>query len=185
MAADFGLIVDAAERCAHELSSQRSGDRLAKRGLANSGRADKAQNGSVPARVELAHREKLDDTLLDLVEAEMIGVEDLTGFGNLDPIRLGCPPWQLDQPVEIGTHHRVLRRSVRHARQALQLLVCLACHLLGHLGFGDGFAQRLDLDAVAGFPFPEFLLDRLQLLAQQVFALTLIDVRLGTLVEFA
>jgi hypothetical protein len=76
-------------------------------------------------------------------------------------------------------------RTVRHALQALQFLVGLRRHLLGHSGVGDRLAQRLDLDAVAGFALAQFLLDRLQLFAQQVFALALVDARLGALVELA
>jgi hypothetical protein len=115
----------------------------------------------------------------------VIGVEDASRFGNFDAIRLGRFPGQLDQPVEIGAHHRILGRTVGHALQALQLLVRLRRHLLGHPGVGDGLAQRLDLDAVAGFALAQFLLDRLQLLAQQVFALPLVHAGLGALVELA
>ena len=134
-------------------------------------------------RVELAHGKKLDDALLDLIEAEVICIEDASRFSDFDAIRLRRFPWQLDQPVEIRAYHRVLPGTVRHALQALQLFVGLRRHLLGHLGVGDGLAQRLHLNAVAGFPLAQFLLDRLQLLAQQVFALALVHAGLGALVE--
>ena len=42
--ADFGFIMDAAQRHAHELAPQRAGDRLAEGGLANTRRADEAQD---------------------------------------------------------------------------------------------------------------------------------------------
>jgi hypothetical protein len=87
MAADLGFIVHAAQRGAHELAPERPGDRLAKRGLADPGRSDEAQNRPVTGRVELAHGEELDDALLDLVEAEVIGVEDASRFGDFDAIR--------------------------------------------------------------------------------------------------
>ena len=44
VAADLGLVAHAAERHAHELAIERSGDRLADRGLARSGRPDQRQD---------------------------------------------------------------------------------------------------------------------------------------------
>ena len=51
VAADLGLVVQAAEADADELASQRPGDRLADRGLAGAGRADQGQDRAVGAAV--------------------------------------------------------------------------------------------------------------------------------------
>ncbi|EXI71355.1 MAG: hypothetical protein AW07_03687 [Candidatus Accumulibacter sp. SK-11] len=185
MSAYLGFVVTAAERGADEPAPQRARDRLAERGLADAGRADEAENRSVSAGVELAHGKELDDPLLHLDEAEVVGIEDSPCLGDLDAVRHRFSPRQLDQPVEVGANHRVLGGSVGHPFQALELLAGLRRHLLRHPGIGDGLAQRLDLDAVAGVAFAQLLLDRFHLLAQQVFALALIDARLGPLVEFA
>gem|GEM_PF-6527193 len=136
-------------------------------------------------RVELAHGEELDDPLLHLAEAEVVGFEDAARFGDLDAVRRRFPPGQLDQPVEVGADHRVLGRSVGHPLQAPQFLARLRLDLLRHRGLDDRLAQGLDLDAVAAVALAEFLLDRLHLFAQQVFALALVDARLGPLVDFA
>ena len=46
MAADLGLVADAAERDPDELPAHRAGDGLAERGLADAGRADQGQHGA-------------------------------------------------------------------------------------------------------------------------------------------
>ena len=50
VAADLGLVVDAAEAGAHELAPGRARDALAERGLADAGRADEAQDRALPLR---------------------------------------------------------------------------------------------------------------------------------------
>ena len=44
MAADLGLVADAAEGDADELAAERARDRLAERGLADAGRADQREH---------------------------------------------------------------------------------------------------------------------------------------------
>ena len=79
MAADLGLVAHAAERNADELASGRLGDRLAKRGFADAGRADQTKDRAGQLIGALLDGQILDDPLLDLLETEMIGVEDLFG----------------------------------------------------------------------------------------------------------
>ncbi len=79
MAADFGLVAHAAERHAHEFAPGRLGDRFAERGLADAGRTDQAQDRSGQLIGALLHGQIFDDPLLDLFQAEMIGVENLLG----------------------------------------------------------------------------------------------------------
>ena len=66
VAADLGLVAHAAEREAHELASQGARDRAPERGLAHSGRSDEAEDRAARVGLELAHREVLEDALLDL-----------------------------------------------------------------------------------------------------------------------
>ena len=84
MAADLGFVVDAAQARAHELETERARDALAERGLADAGRADEAQDRAAAVRVQLAHREVLEDAPLDLVEAVVIGVENLARLRDVD-----------------------------------------------------------------------------------------------------
>ena len=179
MAADFRLVMDAAEAHPHELAAHGAGDRLAERGLADAGRADEAQDRRLAVRRELAHGEIFDDPPLDLVEAEMVLVEDAPRLRDVDRGFLGQRPGQLDQPVEIGAHHAVLAGGLRHALQPAQFLARLVLDLLRHLGLGDGGAELRHLRALALVAFAELALDRGHLLAQQHLAVARIDRRLG------
>src|SRR5258706_332962 len=181
----LGLVVHAAERHAHELAPERFRDALAERSLPDSRRADEAQDRPVAIRIELAHCEVLEDTLLDLFEAEMIRVENAPRFGDVDRVGLGALPRQLDQPVEIGANHGVLAGGVGHAFQALDLLERLLLHLFWHSRFGNRFPELLDLPRVPVFALAQFLLDRFHLFAQDVAALGLVHARLGALVDLA
>ena len=93
VAADLGLVADAAERDAHELAAHRPGDGLAEAGLADAWRADEREDGArLPSRrrrsvgcrragrAQLADGEELDDAVLDLVEAVVVGVEHRAGL---------------------------------------------------------------------------------------------------------
>ena len=77
VAADLGLVVDAAEAHADELAAHRPGDALAERGLADAGRARRSSRiGLRIVSASAAHREVLEDPLLDLLEAVVVLVED-------------------------------------------------------------------------------------------------------------
>ncbi len=96
VAADLGLVVHATEADAHELAAQRPRDALAERGLADAGRADEAQDRAAPFRVQLAHREELEDAPLDLLEAVVVLVEDLARMVDVVLLMVELRPRQLD-----------------------------------------------------------------------------------------
>ena len=86
VAADLGLVAHAAEGDADELAAERAGDGLAQRRLADAGRADEREHGARAAAADdlqaalgatAAHGEVLDDAVLHVVEAVVVGVEDL------------------------------------------------------------------------------------------------------------
>ena len=77
--ADLGLVTHAAQRHADELAARGLGDRLAERGLADAGRSDEAQDGPAQLVGAALHGEILEDALLHLVEAEVIGIEHVLG----------------------------------------------------------------------------------------------------------
>src|SRR6185503_1208093 len=137
VAADLGLVVHAAERDALELASRGARDRLAERGLADSGRADEAQDRALALGVELAHREVLEDAALDLVEAVVVLIQDFPGFLNVYFLRLGALPGQLGEPLQVGAQHRAFGAALAHALQALELLHRVLVGVLGHAGGVD------------------------------------------------
>ena len=67
MAADFGLIVYAAERDVHEVAARGVRDRLAERCLADARRTDQAQDRPGQLIGALLHRQVFDDSFLDLL----------------------------------------------------------------------------------------------------------------------
>ena len=181
MAADLRLVVDAAQARAHELQAERARDALAERGLAHAGRADEAQDRAAALRVELAHGQVLEDPLLDLGQAEVVLVENLPGARNVDRLGIELRPGQGDEPVEVGAHHRVLGRFLRHPLEPLELLGGLLGRFLGHLRVGDGLAQVVEFAAFLAFA--ELGADRLHLLAEVELALTLVDLFLRLLFQ--
>ena len=72
MAANFGLVVYAAEADAYECLAHRAGDRLPQRSLADAGRAREAEDGCLALGRKLAHGQILYNARLDLLESEMI-----------------------------------------------------------------------------------------------------------------
>ena len=110
VAADLGLVAHAAQGDAHELAPQRARDGLAERGLADAGRADEAQDRALLVALELAHRQVFEDALLDLLEAVVIGVEDVARRLDVELVLGDDAPRQLDQPFEVGARDRVLGR---------------------------------------------------------------------------
>ena len=177
VAADLGLVAHAADAEALELAPQRPGDRAAKRGLADAGRTDEAQDRAAGVRLELSHREELEDPVLDLLDVVVILVEHLARVLEVEVVLGRLVPRQRGDPLEIAAHHPVLRHRGLQALESRELAVGLLAHLLGKLGRVELLAQlgdlRLHLVGLA-----KLLLDGLELLAQEVLALALVELGL-------
>src|SRR5260221_13628951 len=72
MAPDLGFVAHAAQRHAHEIATGSARHRLAERGLADTRRADQAQDRALHFLHALLDREVLKDALLDLLQPEMV-----------------------------------------------------------------------------------------------------------------
>ena len=92
MTTDLRFVVDATERDAHELASERAGDRLTERRLADARRADEHEDRAgtamracvdVALGAQLAHREELDDAVLHFVETGVVRVEHGAGVAEV------------------------------------------------------------------------------------------------------
>ena len=187
VAADLGLVADAAQRHADELASGGAGDRLADRGLAGAGRADQGQDraGLLVLRdaavgPQLAHGQVLGDAVLDVLEAGVVLVQDLTRVHGIELLVGALVPRHGDQPVEVGADHARLAGLLAHALEAAELLVGLLAHGLGHARLGDLGAVLLD---DVGRVLAQLALDRLHLLAQEVLALLLVGAGLHVLAD--
>src|SRR5205085_1381246 len=93
VAPDLGLVAHAAEGDADELAAHGARHALAQAGLADAGRPDEGDDGADapasgrgdvgvdlvghrPLRPQLAHGQELDDAILHVVEAVVVGIED-------------------------------------------------------------------------------------------------------------
>ena len=95
MAADLGLVADAAEGDPDEPAAQGPGHGLAQRRLADAGRTGEQEHGAgataaddleAPLGAPGPDGEVLHDPVLHLVEAMVVGVEDLPGSGEVGDV---------------------------------------------------------------------------------------------------
>ena len=172
MAADLGFVANAAQAHADELAARRLGDRLAERRLADTGRADEAKDRRLQPVDALLHRQVLDDAFLDLLEAVMIGVQDLHRRGEVLADLALLLPRQREQRVDEIADDGGLGRHRRHHLELLELAERLRFRLLRHPGGLDLLFHLVEIGIFVALA--EFLLDRLDLLVQVVLALALL-----------
>ncbi len=185
--ADLRLVADAAEGHADELAAGRASDRLADRRLAGAGRPDERENRAGALVVldaallaELRDRDVLDDAVLHVVEARVIRVEHLPGVLRVETLLGALAPRDREQPVEVVADDGRLGRLVAHALESRELTLGLLEDVFGHLRLGDLGAVLLDDRALV---LAQLLADRLELAAEDVLALLLVDVRLDVLLD--
>src|SRR5438445_199983 len=174
MAANFGLIVYAAQRYPDELASQRARDRAAQRSFANSRRPYEAKNWAFHRRLQPAHGEVVQDAIFYFLQIIVVGVENLFGFENIYFTAGSLSPREYRQPLDVISSHAVISGHRRHACQPAQLFQCLFLHIIRH-ACRFNFLPKFFGIALAFILLAEFLLDRLHLLAQVVFTLALLD----------
>ena len=137
MAAHLSLITDTAQRHANEVASGGLGDGFAQRGLADTRRPDKAQDGAAHLGRAGLHREVLDNPLLDLVQAIMIGFQHLFGGHHVVVDLAALFPRDRQHPVQVVAHHGRFRAHRAHGAQLLQFGNGLLPRLLGEPGLLD------------------------------------------------
>ena len=138
--------------------------------LPTPGGPTKQRIGSAHVVGQLVHREVLEHALLDLLEPVVVLVEDLLRFDEVELLVVVGLPRQADEPVEVGADDAGLGRRLRHLLEPAELLERLLGDLLGHAGRGDLVLVLVDL-GLHLVELAELLLDRLELLAQEVLAL--------------
>ena len=187
VAPDLGLVPHATQGDPHEAPPEGAGHGLAEGGLADAGRPDQGDDGARPpaggARLvhaslgpQLAHGQELDDPLLDLVEARVVGVEDLAGRGHVELIRGALGPGQAEDRVEPALDPAPLHVLFGHALEAPELLAEGPDDLVGHpTGLEGVDAGRVVRRGVTVVVLAQLLADGVHLPAEQVLALLLVD----------
>mmetsp|Transcript_10990 Transcript_10990/g.44545 ORF Transcript_10990/g.44545 Transcript_10990/m.44545 type:complete len:398 (-) Transcript_10990:243-1436(-) len=191
---DLGDVVEAADRKPREVAAERFGDRRADRGLADARRADEAEDLALDGPNEGADGDELQDAVLDVVHAVVLGVQDVHRLGDVEGLGLVAAPRDRREPVEVRPRHvelgRVLLkrlqlgelfldRALRFLRDdaTLRMLVLLflrlGSFLLLVLALELGVVQQRDLVSVflderlfVVLLDAELLLDRLELLVE-------------------
>src|SRR5207342_3641064 len=172
---------DPAERDPDELPAEGARDALAERRLAHTGRSDQREDRARTASgrlaqpallAELADSQVLEDPILHVLQALVVGVEHDARLGDVQVVVRTDVPRDLDHPVEVRADPALLGRLLGRPLQAAQLAQRLFLDVLRHAGLGDLLAVLLDdvLFAVLA----ELFADRAHLLAQQELALALL-----------
>ena len=177
VAANLGLVPDATQRNARKFAAQRPGNRNGHRGLADTGRADQADDLAVFVFGQLLNGKLLDDALLDLVKAVVVLVQPGAYAPQIQTVVRFLVPRQVQTGVKVVAYDCRLRGRGRHVGEPGNLLEQRLGNLLVQV-------QRLDLLAVFHglaedvLPFSQLILNGLELLAQVVFAMVLIHLLL-------
>ncbi len=185
VALDLGFVTHAADAETIELASQRIGYRTADGRLADAGWTNQQHDrpGNLPG--QRAHTQELDDAVLHIGQPFVIAIELLAGLVDVEVIDRVLTPWQRSQGVEVIARACVLRRTGLQHRELLQLFLDPLPGVFGHDAILEAGAKTLSLDGLVILLNPEFLLDFLQLLAQEELALPLADPLLDLLPDFA
>ena len=122
VAADLGLVSNAAQCDAPVAASHRTRDRVSERGLADARRAEEQEDRALLVGAQLADGHVLDDALLDLLETVVVLVEHALDFLDLDLVGRGLGPRKIGEPVEVGARDVPLGRLRVHGAHARDLL---------------------------------------------------------------
>ena len=145
--------------------------------LPTPGGPTKQRIGPTDVALQLRDGEVLDDPFLHLVEVEVVLVEDAPRLLEVEVVLGHLVPRQRDDPVQVRADDAVLGRRRGQLLQPGELALRCLADILGQLQLGELRAELVHLGLLL-VALAELLLDRLQLLAQEVLALALLHLRL-------
>jgi len=123
VALDLTLVIHAADREAEVLLLQCVGDGDADTGLSDSGRADQADDGTLGVLLFLAHGQKFENSVLDVLHPVMVPLKNLSGAVDAEVLRLRLLPRKIADDLQVGAADGVLRTGRIHCLQAAHLAV--------------------------------------------------------------
>src|SRR5262245_35356728 len=100
----------------------------------HTGWTDKTQDRRIRRGVELEHTEVLEDTLLDLLEIEVILIEYLASPRQIQLVDGALAPGQFENQVEIGPDNVIIGRRFRQMLHAREFAFSLFADGLGQIG---------------------------------------------------
>ena len=168
--ADLRLVTHAPECDARKVPVHRARDRAAEGGLPGSRRADEAEDRALQVLLELQDRDELENSLLDLLQAVVVFVEDLAGGRHVERVLGLGGPRQVCDPLEVGADRPGLHRARRLGHQPTELSLAVFADLVGYARPSDSLPKLLHLLRGA-VVIAELTADRSGLLAQDVLAL--------------
>ncbi len=174
MPTDLGLVPNPSKRHADVFSPDGARYGLAETGLADARRADEAEDRrpQLVAR-ELANRDELDDAIFYLLQPVVVLVENVRRLFEVKAILRHVGPWQVRQPLQVGADDPDLRREGMLLLQALDLDKRLLLDIVRHPG-GLDLLATLVRQGLFRRAITQLLLDRPELLPQEVLALLLV-----------
>src|SRR5262249_20695791 len=98
---DFSFIAHAAEGHAHELTASRLRNRFSERGLTDTRRSYEAKDRAFNLADQFLHSEILEYPLLHLKQSEVIGIEHLLGFRDVELLLGVFVPRKREHPVDV------------------------------------------------------------------------------------
>ena len=130
VAADIRLVPHAAQTQPGALAVHGLGHGQSHGGLAHTGRPHQAEYPALGVRVQLPHGDKLQNALLDLIQAVVVLIQYLSGLRHIRPLPGEFVPGQLQTHIQIVAYHRGLGAAEGLLAQALHLFCQLGMYLL-------------------------------------------------------
>jgi len=163
MAADIRFVPHAAQTESGQLAVHSLGYGDGDRGFAYAGRANQTQNLALGVGVDLLYSDELQNTLLDLIKAKVLLVQNRPCLRHIGPVFGGLVPRHIQTNIQIIADHRCLGAAVGLLGKAIHFLHQLLVDLLRKLQLFDPVRILGDLLVAV---VAQLVLQHLQLLPQ-------------------
>ena len=167
VAADVGLVANAAQRDAHVFAIHGAGDRSGNGSFADAGRADQTQNLAAEIGADLLCGNVFHNAFFHLFQTVVILVQNLLHRFCVCAILGFLRPRNFQTNIQVVDEHGGFGRTVRGFIQSIHFFEQLFLYLFGQFRGGDLLFIFVNVRAALA----QLFLNHLHLLAQIVFAL--------------
>ena len=143
MAAKFGLVTHSAKAQPVEFTSQSTCDRTAERGLTDSRRADEKNDRALRIGPQFDDRQRFQNAFLNVFEAIVVFVEDLSGLVEVELFFARFSPRQFEDVFEICADDVIIGCRLRQLLHSLEFAFGFFADIVGQIGFFEPFAKLL------------------------------------------